>query len=262
MPAGPRRSAHQKGHLAISSEAPYSPYTFRPRYVSAHFRANLVSILLLVDVLLHVASLLLSIVQLLFPNLTPTGEEITQPEVLVVALLEIGLAVFEVLLYIATVVAFLLWLYRSHENLPSFGVRKNSLEYSSGWAVGSFFVPFVTLVVPYRAIRELWSKSVPHAADLFPHPSPPAFFPLWWAAWLINNFVGQAYLRLSWGEKLSPESSALFGAVTAVLNILAAILAIMVIREIDRQQLESAKLIPNEMLSPGLPPPPPVLGTT
>ena len=126
--------------------------------MSAHFRANLVSILLLVDVLLHVASLLLSIVEFSFPNLVPTGEEITQPEVLAVGLLEIGLAIFEVLLYIATVVAFLLWLYRSHENLPSFGVRKNTLEYSSGWAVGSFFVPFVTLVVPYRAIKEMWTR--------------------------------------------------------------------------------------------------------
>jgi hypothetical protein len=227
--------------------------------VSAHFRANLVSILLLVDVLIHVASLLLSIVELLFPDLAPTGEEITRPEVLVVALLEIGLAIFEVLLYVATVVAFLLWLYRSHENLPSFGVRKNTLQYSSGWAVGSFFVPFVTLVVPYRAIKELWSKSVPNSAELFSQPSPPGFFPLWWGAWLLTNFAGQTYLRLTWGGKLSPQESALFGAVTSLLNILAAVLAIMVVREIDRQQLESAKLIPSELLSPGLPPPPPVL---
>lgn len=183
------------------------------------------------------------------------------PEVLAVALLEIGLAVIEVLLYITTVVAFLLWLYRSHENLPAFGIRKNTLEYSSGWAVGSFFVPFVTLVVPYRAIKEVWSKSVPNSADLFPHPSPPGFFPLWWAAWLLTNFVGQAYLRLSWSGRLSPEASSVWATVTSVLNILAAMLVIMVIREIDRQQLESAKLIPNEQMSPGLPPPPPVLVT-
>jgi hypothetical protein len=230
--------------------------------VSAHGRANLISVLLIVDVLLHVASLLLSILELLFPNLAPTGDEITDPEVLVVALLQLGLAVFQVLLYIATIVAFLLWLYRSYENLPSFGIRKNSLKYSSGWAVGSFFVPFVSLVIPYRAVKELWNKSLPNSGDLFSDLSPPGFFPLWWAAWLITNFAGQTYLRLSWRGELSPEASAVFGAVIDVINILAAILVIMVIREIDRQQIESAKLIPSELVSPGLPPPPPVLGTT
>jgi hypothetical protein len=233
-------TTHQKGHLAISSQAPYSPYSVRPHYRSAHSRANFVSILLIAGILLHIASFLLSILELLFPNLAAApGEDIAEPEVLVVALLQLGLAVILVLLYLATVVAFLLWLYHSHENLPSFGIRKNNLEYSSAWAVGSFFVPFVTLVVPYRAIKELWSKSVPNSADLFPHPSPPGFFPLWWAAWLITNFAGQTYLRLSWGNRLSQEASSVFGALTSVLNILAAILAIMVIREIDRQQLRA-----------------------
>lgn len=229
--------------------------------MSAHGRANFVSILLIVGALLHVASFLLSILELWFPNLAPTGEEITEPEVLVVALLQLGLAVIQVLLYIATIVAFLLWLYRSYENLPSFGVRKNSLKYSSGWAVGSFFVPFVSLVIPYRAVKELWNKSVPNSGELFRDLGPPAFFPLWWAAWLISNFAGQTYLRLSWNEKLSQEASAVFGAVTSVFDILASILAIMVVREIDRQQIESAKLIPSELVGPGPPPPPPVIGT-
>jgi hypothetical protein len=81
---------------------------------------------------------------------------------------------------------------------------------------------------------------------------------LWWAAWLISNFANQTYIRLSWRDELSAEASAVFGFVTSLFDILAAILAIMVVREIDRQQIESAKLIPSEMVSPG-PPPPPVL---
>ncbi len=48
------------------------------------------------------------------------------------------------------------------------------------------------------------------------------------------------------------------GIVAGILDILAAILAIMVVKEIDKQQTESAKLIPREALS-GQPPPPPTL---
>jgi hypothetical protein len=214
--------------------------------------------LLIISAVLSVASLLISLLEFFFPNLAPTGDEITEPEVLAVALLQFGLAVIEVAVYIATIVVFLMWLYRSYENLPSFGVRRNTLKYSSGWAVGSFFVPFVSLVIPYRAVKELWNKSVPNSGDLFSDLGPPGFFPLWWAAWLISNFANQTYIRLFWRDELSAEASAVFGIVTSLFHILAAILAIMVVREIDRQQIESAKLIPSEMVSPG-PPPPPVL---
>jgi hypothetical protein len=42
------------------------------------------------------------------------------------------------------------------------------------------------------------------------------------------------------------------------MDILSAILALMVVKEIDRQQTESEKLIPRETLS-RQPPPPPIL---
>ena len=212
--------------------------------------------MLIISAVLSVASLSISLLEFFFPNLAPTGEEITDPGALAVALLELGLAVIEVAVYIATIVVFLMWLYRSYENLPSFGVRRNTLKYSSGWAVGSFFIPFVSLVIPYRAVKELWNKSVPNSGDLFSDLGPPGFFPLWWAAWLISNFASQTYLRLSWRNELSTEATAVFGIVTSILDIAAAVLAMMVVREIDRQQIESAKLIPGKLVSLGPPPPP------
>ncbi len=46
------------------------------------------------------------------------------------------------------------------------------------------------------------------------------------------------------------------GIVSGVLDILAAILAIMVVKEIDQRQTESATLIPGGMVGPQPPPPP------
>ena len=191
----------------------------------------------------------------------PTGdEEIVDPSILVVALLELGLSFVELAVFVATAVVFLMWLYRSYENLPNFGVPRNQIQYSSGWAVGSFFIPFVSLVVPYRAMRELRTKSLPNYREFLSDPGPPAFFPLWWAAWLVSNFMNQLNFRLSWREQVSPEAAAAIGIVSGMLDILAAILALMVVKEIDKQQTESEKLIPREVLG-AQPPPPPAMET-
>jgi hypothetical protein len=212
--------------------------------------------LLIVGAILSLASLLFSIVELLYPTLATAEPETGEPVVLLFALLQLGLGLIQIVVYVATIVFFLMWFYRSHENLPSFGVARNTLKYSSGWAVGSFFVPFVSLVVPYRAMKGLWSKSIPNATEMFRDLSPPGFFPLWWAAWLVSNFANQIHLRLTLQGKLSSDVSATFGIVTAVLDILAAILALMVVQEIDKQQTESSKLISPQALitQPPLPP--------
>lgn len=213
--------------------------------------------MLVVGAILSSTSILLLTVGFFFSQTVIGDEEIEDPQVLVLALLQLGVGFLEVAVYLATIVMFLLWLHRSYENLPAFGVRKNELKYSPGWAVGSFFIPFVSLVVPYRAIKELWAKSVPYSGDLFSDQSPPAVFPLWWAIWLVSNFANQIYFRVSWRTELSPEIESLAGMFTSFLDLIAAILALMVVRQIDRQQLANEKLFPG-MVSP-LPPPPPVL---
>jgi hypothetical protein len=239
---------------AISSP-PDSPYSFQHPYVSAHNRARIVSVLLIVSAVASFASLPLSILPIFFPSMAG-DEELNDPAALVVALLQVSLGLIQIVVYLATIVAFPMWLYRSYENLPSFGVRRNNIKYSSGWAVGSFFIPLVSLVVPYRAVKELWIKSVPNSAEMFADLSPPGFFPLWWGLWLVSNFANQIYLRLSWREGLTPQVDATLGVITGILDILACVLALMVVREIDRQQTDSAKLIPSKSKSPYPPPPP------
>ena len=245
-----------KGPNAISAELPYNPDTFQRPYVSAHSRARTTSVLLMVGAAVSLASVLLSVLVFVVPDLALPEDEINDPQILLVALLELGLGLMQVVISIATIVVFLMWLYRSYENLPSFGVRKTTLKYSSGWAVGSFFVPFVSLVVPYRAMKELWARSVPGSGEMFSEPSPPAFFPVWWATWLVSNIANQIYLRLSWRGALTPENDAAIAILTGFLDILAAVLALMVVKEIDKQQMEIAELIPSRMMGPQVPPPP------
>ncbi|HMA36213.1 MAG TPA: DUF4328 domain-containing protein [Chloroflexia bacterium] len=60
---------------------------------------------------------------------------------------------------LAAGVLFLIWIYRAHRNLPALGAA--CLKYSPGWAVGGFFVPFVSLVLPFRVMAEIWKASQP-----------------------------------------------------------------------------------------------------
>lgn len=175
------------------------------------------------------------------------------PVTLVLALLTLALAIVQIVVYITTVVVFLMWLYRAHENLAAFGIPRNQMQYSSAWAVGSFFVPFASLIIPYRAIRELWQKSVPNYVTMFSTLSPPRFFPVWWGFWITSNMADQAYLRLSWREQAPADVVEVIGAIGGILGIVAALLAIKVVREIQLQQVETSKLAPAQ---PDFTPPP------
>lgn len=234
------------------SPSPYpSTPSFQTQYKSAHKRAQIVRILLIVGAALNAVMLVFYFIHYVAPE-TVITDDTADPITIIIALMEGGLALFSIAIYIATIVFFLMWIYRANENLPAFGT---SSSYSSGWAVGSWFIPFASLVIPYRATRELWNKSVPNTGTMFSDLSPPAFFPIWWTFWLLSNFASNAYLRLSFNEQLSPEIDSMLGALTSILSIVAALFAMKVVAEIDKQQTESASLIGQQGISSGPPPP-------
>jgi hypothetical protein len=148
-----------------------------------------------------------------------------------------------------------MWMYRSYENLPAFHPR-TSIKFSSGWAVGSFFVPFVSLVVPYQAMKELWRKSEPPGAIQFGDLAPPSFFPLWWAFWIASNVGGQIYFRIMVEEKVPSDVTNLVGLASDLVAIPAALLAILVVRSIDRRQTEASAALNVQFSQPPPPPPP------
>ncbi len=54
---------------------------------------------------------------------------------------------------------FLMWLFRTYKNLEPLG--SENIRFTPGWSVGWWFIPFANLVMPFKAVRGVWSESDP-----------------------------------------------------------------------------------------------------
>lgn len=148
--------------------------------------------------------------------------------------------VLQMLVYLTTAILFLVWLYRASSNLAPLGATSQTI--SPGWAVGWWFIPFMNLVRPYQAVREIWQLSEPprDAAATAPPAARrgAAWLGWWWAGWLVSNIGGVILTRISMETESTDGMIAVTYASIAghVVEIVAAILAIFVVRAIDARQ--------------------------
>ena len=87
--------------------------------------------------------------------------------------------------FLLGVIPIAFWVYRAHANLREAGV--DELAYSPGWSVGSFFVPLVNFVIPFRAMRQLHNRS--HGESEWEANSPVADVTSWWSCHLAAMVV-------------------------------------------------------------------------
>ena len=234
-----------------------NPSPYNAPFTSAHVRAVILKILLTVGAVAAVMSLLADAVSLAFPPLADEQELGDNPMGAAIALIIFLLAILELIIYVTTIVFFLMWLYRAYNNVRAFDPWRR-LDHSAGWAVGSFFIPFVNLVVPYRAVKEVWQKSGPPGEALLSEPGPPASFPTWWLFWLLASFAGNISMRASFNENVPERTATMISIVASALSILAAVFAYLVVDAIDKRQEETAGKVKLGQFS-GPPPPPPNL---
>jgi hypothetical protein len=231
-----------------------NPAPYPATFTSAHVRASILKILLIVGAIAAGMSLVAEALSLLVPPLSDEQELGDNPAGAALMLIVFLLAVLELIIYLVTVIFFCVWLYRTYDNLRAFGPWRR-LDYSPGWAVGSFFVPFVNLVVPYRAVKEVWQKSGPPDEGLLAEPGPPATFPVWWMFWLLASFASNISMRVSFNENVSESTATMISLIASALSIVAAVFAYLVVVAIDKRQEETSRKIKLGTFS-GPPPPP------
>lgn len=195
-------------------------------------RARAASIALAVTV---VSSLLVIVVDLLGiyvfgVAITPTSDVASDDRWLsVLASLEGVAFMAGVATSIVAGVVFLVWFHRAHRVLVASG---SSPRHSPAWAVGSWFVPFVNLVIPKQAANDLWRAGSPDRV--------PGFVHAWWALWLTSNALTVAVSLVIEDVVVDGTPEALIGlylvyVLASGLAIGAAVLAIRLVRDASRR---------------------------
>jgi hypothetical protein len=144
----------------------------------------------------------------------------------------IGIVVM--LTFIVTGIAFLKWIHRANLNSRGFGAT--DMKFTPGWSVGYYFIPFLNLVRPYQAMKEIWQVSQ-NPAD-WKHQSGSALLGWWWTLWLLSGFFGQLYFRLSMhvNSPSTLEAATMASIASAIVDIPLCIVAVTLISTIYRRQ--------------------------
>ena len=230
------RSGQMRRHPALGA-----PGTAIAQFVSAASRARWTVRLLIAGICLDVVAMASGLLQVSLVNRVIGGAAITAAEAAANDSRQGLIGGLRILLFLATAVAFLMWLSRAYKNL--WALNAVTPSYSPGWAVGSFFVPFLNLVRPFRIVRELWHLSdsgstIPALRAEGRNLPTPAVVGWWWGIWLVSGFLGQAALRASWQMKTPQDilGASYVSLVGDVVSIVAAFLAISLVRAIEAKQ--------------------------
>jgi hypothetical protein len=142
-----------------------------------------------------------------------------------------AVGIIQFLLLIVTAILFIRWFKRAYENVDALGRER---RYGTGWAIGAWFVPILNLWRPKQIANDIWRASNERADDEGVSP----LLTLWWAAFLVANWIYYAAARVSFSAETVDEfrRAAVVYMVADGLDLVAAVLAIWVVRTITARQ--------------------------
>ena len=155
-------------------------------------------------------------------------------------------AIVQLVTYTIGAVIFIAWFHRAYGNLRALGVPKP--RHDRGWAIGSWFVPLVNLVMPKQLTNDVWRAGDPEL-----RPGDPdwqarpvaAVVHWWWALWLVGGTVYRIAATLMTDadsiEKF--RVAVMFDAVSQAIGIASAVVAIVVVKRVTSRQEARARLV-------------------
>jgi hypothetical protein len=137
------------------------------------------------------------------------------------------------ILLIVTAVFYLRWFKCAYANVERLGGER---RYGTGWAVGAWFVPILSLWRPKQIADDIW-KASNRDGDTAVSP----VVRVWWGAWLLASVIGNMTLRFTFSADTPDElqGAAAANIAAVVLEFVAALLAIWVVRAITTRQSSS-----------------------
>ena len=138
---------------------------------------------------------------------------------------------------VGTGIVWLVWLRRAYRNLALVGSKRS--RFTTGQAVGYWFIPLVNVVRGYQVMKDLWLRSDSrNDRDGYDDLPAPVLLRGWWGMSLAWAVLEPVFTRLArdarTAEQLSDATHV--GIAVGAVGIVATVLAIRVVREIDRRQ--------------------------
>lgn len=97
------------------------------------------------------------------------------------------------LVSIVSAIFILRWIHRANSNARHLGAEH--MEFTPGWSIGYYFVPFLHLWKPYQAMSELWRAS--NRPSDWKYQVVSWLLPIWWALWICSNLLGHTIMKFS-----------------------------------------------------------------
>jgi len=205
------------------------PVTYQ--YYANHLRTTLVSISFSVFSAMCVASLALGIY--LFSLLSkvdgPLSEE-AKDRLAYVSNIYDGFLAWTSMCFLICAVIFLFWLFRANKNSHAIYPEKK-FEFTPGWAVGSYFIPALSLFWPYKVMKEMWIANVVKSTD-----KRHALLLIWWFAFLLTNLIPNVASKMTVESLPQMKVYVVVNMFSGIFGMLSALIAIKLVRGIDRVQ--------------------------
>ena len=151
-------------------------------------------------------------------------------------------ALVQLILYPMVIVGFLILMHRFAKNARALGI--SGFRFSPGWCVGWFFVPIANMIMPYKAIGEVWRSSKLRMDESrsmdWSFIQPGQLFNCWWLTWILGTIATSIAAQWSLPGP-DQRDGLLLVPVAAALQVTSAILAILVLRRLISSQDAQAR---------------------
>jgi hypothetical protein len=133
-----------------------------------------------------------------------------------------------ILALIASGIAFLAWLARVIDNVPSLGGGQPSV--SPRGAIVWWFVPIANLVKPYLIVADLWRRLAPTTAE-----QGTGLVLMWWLAWVGGGIAGWIVGWIEPATVADLRSLLILTTITIASQAVGGILLIRIVWEVERR---------------------------
>jgi hypothetical protein len=208
-------------------------------YIPLRGRANAVTVTFLAIVLMYAVAVWSGLLELQLMNRIIAGTQVTDAELASNDSRQQVIDGLVLLLFAAGAIVFIGWLWAAYKNIDV--VAPSERRYSESWAIFGWFVPILALVRPMKIVNDVWYAGRKDPVDA--QPSGLVLF--WWCFWLLLWLLG--IVARSSADAATPEdfrTGTIIFLIGDSVSIVAALLAIAVVRRLTKRLDEKAAAVP------------------